>query len=134
MAEILSIRRKTLSNQSINHRNKYILAMSKKITPLTHTFICLFVWGLSFHSRIFHSYGDVTITGKGLQIFYLCSSLMAIEQLGFFSVSHVYNGHFREPVTITPIAERLAVELSLPFFTTYVCGEWGPLKLCTLPP
>ena len=28
---------------------------------------CLFVWGLS-HSRIFHSYGDVTIVGEGLQI------------------------------------------------------------------
>ena len=24
--------------------------------------------GLSSHSRIFHSYGDVTITGEGLQI------------------------------------------------------------------
>ena len=30
---------------------------------------CLVVWGLSSHSRIFHSYGDVTITGEGLQIF-----------------------------------------------------------------
>mgnify|MGYP003691732393 CR=1 FL=1 len=28
-----------------------------------------FVWGFSSHSRIFHSYGDVTITGEGLQIF-----------------------------------------------------------------
>ena len=25
----------------------------------------LFVWGFSSHSRIFHSYGDVTITGEG---------------------------------------------------------------------
>ena len=24
---------------------------------------CLIVWGLLSHSRIFHSYGDVTITG-----------------------------------------------------------------------
>ena len=24
--------------------------------------VCLFVWSLSSHSRIFHSYGDVTIT------------------------------------------------------------------------
>ena len=30
--------------------------------------ICLFVWSSSSHSRIFHSYGDVTITGEGLQI------------------------------------------------------------------
>ena len=31
-------------------------------------FLNLLVWGLSSHSRIFHSYGDVTITGEGLQI------------------------------------------------------------------
>ena len=32
-------------------------------------FVCfLFVWDLTSHSRIFHSYGDVTITGEGLQI------------------------------------------------------------------
>ena len=32
--------------------------------------VCLCVWGLSSHSRIFHSYGDVTIAGdprEGLQ-------------------------------------------------------------------
>ena len=28
----------------------------------------VFVWGLLSHSRIFHSFGDVTITGEGLQI------------------------------------------------------------------
>ena len=44
---------------------------------------------------------------------------MAMEQWGFFSVPHlrgtsVYNGHLRGPVTLTPIAERLAGELSLP--------------------
>ena len=32
------------------------------------TFIYLFIWSLSSHSRIFHSYGDVTIAGEGLQI------------------------------------------------------------------
>ena len=33
-------------------------------------FLCFFcfVWGFSSHSRIFHSYGDVTITNEGLQI------------------------------------------------------------------
>ena len=44
--------------------------------------------------------------------FDLCSALMAIEQWGFFNVPHllwhVYNGHLRGPVTLTPIAERLA--------------------------
>ena len=57
--------------------------------------------------------------------FDLCSALMAIEQWGFFSVPYllwhgesVYYGHLRGPVTLKPIAERLAVELSLPVFTT----------------
>ena len=35
---------------------------------LTARFICLFVWGLSSHSRSFHSLRDVTITGEVLQI------------------------------------------------------------------
>ena len=63
--------------------------------------------------------------------FYICSALMAIEQWGLFSVPHllwhgasVYNGHLRGPVTLTPIAERLAVELSLPVLTTKLCRGW----------
>ena len=56
---------------------------------------------------------------------YLCSALIAIEQWWFFSVQHLlwhessdYKGHLRGPVTPTPIAERLAVGLSLPVFMT----------------
>ena len=63
--------------------------------------------------------------------FDLCSALMTIDQWGFFSVSHlpwhgtsVYNGHLRGPVTLTPIAERLAGELSLPVLTCQVCRGW----------
>ena len=55
----------------------------------------------------------------------LCSALMVIQQCGFFSVSHllrhgasVYNGNLWGPLTLTPNAERLAVELSLRVFTT----------------
>ena len=57
----------------------------------------------------------------------LCSAHMAIEQGGFFSVPRllwhwvsIYNGHLRGPVTLTFIAKRLAVELPLPFFMSYV--------------
>ena len=53
------------------------------------------------------------------------TALMAIEQWWFLSVPHlqwheasVYNGHLWGPVTLTPDAERLAAELSLPDFTT----------------
>ena len=63
--------------------------------------------------------------------FDLCSALMAIEQWGFFNMPNilwhkafVYNSHLRDPVTLTPIADRLAVELSLPVFTTKICCSW----------
>ena len=51
-------------------------------------FVCLFVCVLvvSFRSRIFHWYGDVTIM---IANFDICLTLMAIEQWGFFSVSHL---------------------------------------------
>ena len=39
--------------------------------------VCLFVLSFSSHSRIFHSYGDVTITGERLQI--LTYQLQTIE-------------------------------------------------------
>jgi hypothetical protein len=40
-------------------------------------------------SRIFHLYGDVTITGEGLQNFRLCSALRAFKQGGIFIVPHI---------------------------------------------
>ena len=53
---------------------------------------------------------------------------MAIQQWEFFIVPHVlwhgtsvYNGQLWGPVTLTPIAESFAGELTLPFFTTWVC-------------
>ena len=79
--------------------------------------VCLFALSFSFHSKIFHSFGDVTITGGGLQI------LPMFDTYGFFSVAHLlwhgpilYNGHLRGPVTLTPVAKRVAVQLSLPVF------------------
>ena len=64
--------------------------------------------------------------------FDLCSALMAIEPTVFFSLPHllrhwisVYNGHLRGPMTLTPVAERLAVvELLLPILKTEVCPRW----------
>ena len=43
-------------------------------------FVCLFVWGFSPHSRIFHSFGDVNISSEGLHIFDQYSALMAISR------------------------------------------------------
>ena len=54
-----------------------------------------------------------------------CSALIAIEKWRFFSVKHllwhgasVSNGHLQGLVTLTAIAERLAVKVSLPLLTT----------------
>jgi hypothetical protein len=40
-------------------------------------------------SRIFHLYGDVTITGEELQNLVLCSALTAFEQGGIFIMPHL---------------------------------------------
>ena len=75
--------------------------------PIWMSIVCLFVWGFVFHSRNFHSHGDVTIT-DGASNSDLYSAIMAIEQWGVLSVpyllwhgSSVYNGHVRGPVTHT---------------------------------
>ena len=47
----------------------------------TGLFACLFVCGFSSHYRIFHSNGEVSVTGKRLQILTLARHLW-----GFFSV------------------------------------------------
>ena len=79
----------------------------------------LFVWFFLFHSNK---------KFEGL----IFGSLRATVHRGFFSVPHllwhgisVYNGHLRRAVTLTPVVECLAVELSLPVFTTYVCPDRG---------
>jgi hypothetical protein len=46
------------------------------------------IYCFTSRSRIFHLYGDVTITGEGLQNLVLCSALMAFEQGGIFIVPH----------------------------------------------
>ena len=79
---------------------------------------CLFVWTLSSHSRIFHSFGDVTIAGEGLQILTYAWHSWPLSSEGSLTclLRHgptLYNGHLRGPVTLAPVAERLAVELSL---------------------
>jgi hypothetical protein len=49
----------------------------------------LIIYHFTSRSRIFHLYGDVTITGKRLQNLGLCSALRAFEQGGIFIVPHL---------------------------------------------
>ena len=49
--------------------------------------------------------------------FFTNSETSPLPIKGYWTRGSVYNSHLRGPVTLTPIAERLAVELSLPFLT-----------------
>ena len=97
--------------------------------------------GFSSHSRMFHSYRDVTIAGEGLQILtYARHSWTLSSEERFFSVSHlmwhrasVSNGHLLGPVTLAHIAEHLAVELSLPVFTTRLGSVAAGIRTTNLP-
>ena len=87
---------------------------------------CLIVCGFTSHSRIFHSYGDVTIIGEMLQIFTYARHLW---QWGFFSVLHlmwhnisIYNGHLRGPVTLTSISKHLAITIMFLRFRSVAAG------------
>ena len=80
----------------------------------------------SSHSRIFHSYGDVTVNIEGLKFLpmlgthgHLLSSEGSLMWYTYCDTEHPFNnGHLRGPMTLTHIAEGLAVELSLPVFKT----------------
>ena len=42
----------------------------------------VFVWSLSSHSKIFLSFGDVTIAGEGLQILTYAQNLWPLSSVG----------------------------------------------------
>ena len=54
---------------------------------------------------------------------WLAVRVISVPNLLCYGAS-IYNGQLQGPVTITRIAERLAVEVSLPVFTTNVCRGW----------
>ena len=70
------------------------------------------------------------LTVKGCQFWRMISTyghgtlrVLCVPHLLWHGAS-VYYGHLRGPVTLTPNAERLAVELSLHVLTTWVCRCW----------
>jgi hypothetical protein len=62
------------------------ISTCKLLELVTNPFVYLDV---QFNSRIFHLYGDVTITGEGQQNLGLCSALRAFEQGGISIVPHL---------------------------------------------
>jgi hypothetical protein len=59
--------------------------------------IDLFIYCFTSFSRIFHLYGDITITGEGLQNLGVCSAFRASEQGGIFIVPHLLASVFLVP-------------------------------------
>ena len=80
--------------------------------------ICFDCWFVGFHpTREYFTHMEASpLPMKGWKFW----PMLVLMSSGFFSVPHllwlrrfVYNGHLRGPATLTPITERLAVELSL---------------------
>ena len=90
------------------------------VSTIIVAFDCLF-GGFSSHSIIFHIYVDVTIAGEELQILtYAPHSWPLNSEVSLACHTPCDTGHMYIIVISeeTPIAERLAVELSLLVFTT----------------
>ena len=66
---------------------------NKLFVKIIYAFIC---WGFSSHSRIFHSFGDVTITGEKLQILnnalhlWPVSSVSSLEYQMYCDIGHSF--------------------------------------------
>jgi hypothetical protein len=62
----------------------------------------LIIYCFTSRLRIFHLYGDVTITSEGLQNLGLCSALRAFEQGGIFIVPHL----LRHGASVFPVSSE----------------------------
>ena len=126
-------------------RLEFYVPLEYLSTLLQYCFVCLF--GVFRPGRVFI---NITLILFCLFEFYVpletlsckwkrasdfdrCSACMANEQLGFLSVPNVlchgtcvWHDHLRKPVTLTPVADCLAVELTLP-----VAAETNALTDCT---
>ena len=103
------IKRVLKKNQG--HRVKNVGTLRKVL------FVCLFAWSFTSHLRIFYSYGDFTIAGEWLQIWTYARHSWPLSSEGSLTRhgASVYNGHLWR-MTLTPITERLIVELSQNLF------------------
>ena len=98
--------------------NEWICKNLQKMLKSFFYFDCSFVWGLSSHLKNFTYMDTSPLTGKSCKIWSKLGTHGYWAVRGFFSVPYllwhgisVNNGHFQGPVTLTPNAERLAMEL-----------------------
>jgi hypothetical protein len=103
--------------------------------------IGLIIYGFTSRSRIFHSYGNVTITGEGLQNLGPCSVLRAFEQGGIFIVPHLlWHGTSVYPFSSKPDPHRACIlenlfESCIRYIVLglYVClGSYICVSICNL--
>ena len=77
-------------NHPYSHNSYQYISTCKTIEKL----VCLLVWGFSFHSRIVHSYVDITITSDGLQILTYARHLRPMSSEGSLAChTHCDKGH-----------------------------------------
>ena len=109
---------------------------------ISHTHTCvvidwLIICCFTSRSRIFHLYGDATITGEGLQNLDLCSALRAFEQGGIFIVPHLlwhgprsFRSHTKDrPHSVASYDTQGDVEdleYCFSIYTLVVCVKIGP--------
>ena len=110
----------------------HLLVRSNFFVVVTILWVCFCVFMVLHPTPEFFTHIETSTLMVKAARFDLCSALMAIEQWGFFRMPNqlwhgasIYNGHFRGPATLTSVAERLIVELSLPTFTPWVCRSWN---------
>ena len=103
------------------------------MSPRIGLFVCLFVLGVYCPTREFFTYIETStsllpVKGCEFKPMLGTNSYWAVRVLWRAPPTvkgvSVYNCHLRGPVTLTLVEERLAMELSLPVFTTYVCRGW----------
>ena len=82
------------AHDSVDFLINILRNISQASIAIHEWFIVLFVWGFSSHSRIFHSYGDVTIDGEGLQILTCARHSWPLSSEGYLAF-HIYcdTGH-----------------------------------------
>jgi hypothetical protein len=85
----------------------YKLCFPADTTSKYRQVVRLIIYGFTSRSRIFHLYGDVTITGEGLQNLGLCPVLRAFEQGGIFIVPHLLWPRFSDLIRRTAPFSRL---------------------------
>ena len=101
---------------------RYVKTLLNSYLHVLQSFQILFVWSFSCHPLIVHSFGDVTISGEGLQSLTYTRHSCPLRSEGslachtYCATAHQFYWLSPRTVTLRHIAGRLAVELPLPVF------------------